>query len=229
MKISPLRQALTYLTITAAIAGVAGCSRTQDPQPPAAATSAPAPNIVSSAPASQADKPAPVGKPAPASKPAASCSEAGGWSTAQDDGGSAMSRSAFYLARAGRHACYDRVVFDVNGSDDVGFVARYVPVVVADASGQAVPVPGRAALEVVVRAPIVDNFGHQPWRDQPRVGDPLISATSLASFTSLRAVRFAGSFEGQTTIVVGVSQKRPFRVWSMREPGYQHVVLDIAH
>jgi hypothetical protein len=224
MNISPLRQTFACLTLTAAIAGVAGCSGAQDPQSPS--TQAPAPHVVSPSPSRPS---APASQPAPAVKPGATCAETRGWTTALDDGGLAMSRSAFYLARAGRHACYDRVVFDVNGSDKVGFVARYVPVVQADASGQPVPVPGRAALEVVIRAPIGDGSGDQGWKDMPRVGDPLISPSSVASFQSLRAVTFAGSFEGQTTVAVGVTQKRPFRVWSMRDADNQHVILDIAH
>jgi hypothetical protein len=41
-------------------------------------------------------------------------------------------------------------------------------------------------------------------------------------------VAFAGSFEGQTTVAVGVRERRPFRVWISGERHYRHVVLDIA-
>ena len=40
---------------------------------------------------------------------------------------------------------------------------------------------------------------------------------------------FAGSYEGRTTIVLGVRKRLPFRVWSYTEQGYRRVVLDIAH
>jgi hypothetical protein len=153
------------------------------------------------------------------------------WGIGPKGGGTAMSTSALYLTRAGRHDCYDRVVFDINGSQAVSFVARYVPVVLADGSGQRVPVPGRAALEVIVRAPILgaDSQGHQPWRTVPRVAQDLVAPSAVSGWSSLRAVRFAGSFEGQTTVAVGVRERRPFRVWVRSEQGYKHVVLDIAH
>src|SRR5688572_5780038 len=38
-----------------------------------------------------------------------------------------MSTGALYLVRVGRHDCYDRVVFDINGPADVGYVVHYVP------------------------------------------------------------------------------------------------------
>jgi hypothetical protein len=142
-----------------------------------------------------------------------------------------MSPSALYLARAGRHACFDRVVLDIDGPEAVGFDVRYVPVVLADGSGQPVPVAGRAALQVIVRAPILgaDNQGHQPGRAVPTVGQSLVAASHISGWKSLRAVTFAGSFEGQTTVAVGVRERVPFRVLVTSDRGYRHVVLDIAH
>jgi hypothetical protein len=140
-----------------------------------------------------------------------------------------MSPAALYLVRAGRHACYDRVVFDVNGPYPVGFVARYVPVVTSDPRGEAVPVAGNAALEVVVRAPMRDAEGHQPLRPEPDIGDALVAPETLHGWDSLRAVTFAGSFEGQSTVAVGVGEERPFRVWVIGDESYRHVILDIAH
>jgi hypothetical protein len=65
-----------------------------------------------------------------------------------------MSLSALYLTRVGQLACYDRVVFDINGPrhaelpETVGFTARYL------------------------RAPIygTDDQGHQSWRPAPKIG-----------------------------------------------------------
>jgi hypothetical protein len=155
------------------------------------------------------------------------CPETQSWDTGPQQGGSAMTTAPLYLVRAGQHECYDRVVFDVNGGEEVGYSAEYVPVVRADGSGWAVPVEGRAALQVVIRGPIygTDTQGHQPWRQPPRVGADLVSA---AGWDALTGVKFAGTFEGQTTIAVGVREQRPFRVWVRSEPGYRHVVVDIA-
>jgi hypothetical protein len=159
------------------------------------------------------------------------CAEDTSWGTGPRDGGTAMTPAPLYLARAGQHECYDRVVFDLNGPQDVGYTAKYVPVVRADASGVPVPVEGRAALQVIVRGPIygTDNQGHQPWRPPPAVGEHVIAPAQVAGWASLTEVRFAGSFEGQTTFAVGVRDQRPFRVSITSEQYYQHVMLDIAH
>ncbi len=159
----------------------------------------------------------------------AACSIVRGWNTAPDDGGLALSPGELSEVRAGRHSCYDRVVFDVDGPDPVGFVVRYVPVVTADGSGEAVPVPGSAALEVIVRAPYAGTSDPQAWPDMPRVGDELVPSTDVSGWRALRSVAFAGSFEGQSTIAVGVREKSSFRAWVSESAGGQKVVLDIAH
>jgi hypothetical protein len=161
----------------------------------------------------------------------APCAEDPSWGTGPRDGGTAMTPAPIYLARAGQHECYDRVVFDLNGPQDVGYTAKYVPVIRADSSGVPVPVEGRAALQIIVRGPIygTDNQGHQPWRQPPAVGEDLIAPAKVAEWASLTEVRFAGSFEGQTTFAIGVRDQRPFRVSIESEQSYRHVVVDIAH
>ena len=167
----------------------------------------------------------------PPSTASPACAVERSWPTGPQHGGRAMTPAALYLVRAGQHKCYDRVVFDLNGPDDVSYTAKYVPVVKADASGWQVPVEGQAALEVVVRGPIygTDNQGHQPWRRPPTFGDNFVAPAQVAGWASLAQVRFAGSNEGQTTFAIGVRETRPFRVWIRSEPYYRHVVIDIAH
>jgi hypothetical protein len=141
-----------------------------------------------------------------------------------------MSRDALYLVRAGRHACFDRVVFDVNGPAEAGYAVHYAAVATSDPKGDPLPVPGAAALEVVVRAPALgtDDSGHQPGRVLAATGDTLVATPG---WPSLRAVRFAGSFEGLSTFAVGVRAKLPFRVFTQLGPQDQvrRVVVDIAH
>lgn len=210
------------VAITAALA-VGGCSRSAGPRSNADTGPQAGPQAAASQPATAGG--------AGATPAGTSCATEQGWGTGAKGGGSAMTPAALYLARAGRDTCYDRVVFDINGSQAVGFDVRYVPVVAADGSGEPVPVAGHAALQVIVRAPIygTDGQGHQSWRLAPRVGEHLVAPATLAGWTSLTAVKFAGSFEGQSTIAVGVAERRPFRVSVISEPGYKRVVLDIAH
>ena len=106
-----------------------------------------------------------------------------------------------------------------------------MPVVTADGSGEPVPVEGRAAFEVVVRGPVLraDDQGRQPSAGPPALGADLVAPAQLAGWASLTRVAFAGSFEGQTTVAVGVRDQRPFRVWTSGDRGYRHVIVDIAH
>jgi hypothetical protein len=155
------------------------------------------------------------------------CAETRRWGTGAEE--SAPYTSAeLYNVRAGRHSCYDRVVFDVNSADPVGYSVRYVRTVAADGSGQPVPVAGGAALEVIVHAPdfAAASSGHQPWREPWRVGQALVGPTG---WKALKEVRFAGSFEGQTTFAAGVRARLPFRVFTLERDGARRVVVDIAH
>ena len=142
-----------------------------------------------------------------------------------------MTTAPLYLVRAGQHACYDRVVFDINGPAPVGYAVRYVTQVISDPKGNPVPVTGGAVLQVVARAPIwgTDTQGHQPWRKPPTIGDDLVSPAQVRGWASLRGVKFAGSFEGQTTVAIGVRTRLPYRVLITGDSSYRHIVLDIAH
>ena len=155
------------------------------------------------------------------------CAEIATWGTSLKES-APYTGAELYGVRSGRHDCYDRVVFDVNGADTVGYHVRYVESVHADGSGEPVPVAGDAALEVIVHAPdfASASSGHQPWRDPWKVGETLLDPHG---WKALEAVKFAGSFEGQTTFAVGVDARIPFRVHTLPDDAVTHVVLDIAH
>ena len=72
--------------------------------------------------------------------------------------------------RAGRHACFDRLVVDVGGQDATfgSYDVRYVHQVYEDGRGNAVPVRGAADLQVVVDAPAYDEFGNATFRPANR-------------------------------------------------------------
>jgi hypothetical protein len=228
------RRASVVLVVLAGALALSGCGEDQGASPatstlPSASVPAPATTTTAttttSAPAST--KPAP---PATATRPVPgpSCPDATRWGT-DDRSGGPMSRDAVYLVRSGRHPCYDRVVFALNGSADVGFAGRYLPVVTSDPKGDPLPVPGGAALEIAIRAPALgsDDSGHQPGRVLASVGDTMVSTPA---WPSLRAVRFAGSFEGRCVFAVGVRAELPFRVFTQIGPDrIRRMVLDIAH
>ena len=129
--------------------------------------------------------------------------------------------------RAGRHSCYDRLVIDLNGAGrtSAGYHVSYVSNVVEDGSGQVVSLRGGAKLAVVVRAPAYDGNGRPTYTPANR--RELVNVTGFQTF---RQLAFAGSFEGQTTIGLGVRARLPMRAFLLAGPGTgQRLVIDVAH
>lgn len=139
------------------------------------------------------------------------------------------SRDRLFQTRIGQHKCFDRIVFDIDGTHKPGALVRYVDVVGADGSGEPFPVAGDAALAVIVRASISEypegtgTFG--------RPGNRLYGAEELRDWRALREVRFAGFFEGQSTIALGVREHLPFRAFTLvdTDAGISKLVVDVAH
>ncbi|MBY3554762.1 hypothetical protein HGI15_15395 [Modestobacter lapidis] len=131
--------------------------------------------------------------------------------------------------RAGRHDCYDRLVIDLGGQDSSfgSYDVRYVPQVIADGSGAVVPVRGGAALQIIVGAPAYDEHGATYAPADPR------EVVDVRGFTTFRQVAWAGSFEGQTTLGVGVRARLPFRVFTLPGTPFSdqgpRLVIDVAH
>lgn len=174
------------------------------------------------APAASATAP-PVMAPVAAAVPAG-CPTVYWGSLTKDRAGSTS--SAITGLRTGSHACFDRVVVDVAGGGQLGYDVRYVGRVSQDASGAAVPVRGGATIQIVVRAPAYSvATGHATYHPaNPR------ELTNVAGYPTLRQLAYAGSFEGQTTIALGVRARLPMRVFVLDGPGSgQRLVIDIAH
>jgi hypothetical protein len=121
--------------------------------------------------------------------------------------------------RAGRHGCYDRLVFDVRGTI-TGYHASYVNTVTEDGSGRPVPLRGGAKLSIAVQAPAYDLAGRPTYRYANRA-----ELVNVAGYRTFRQVAWAGSFEGTTTVGLGVRARLPFRVFTL--PG--RLVVDVAH
>lgn len=132
--------------------------------------------------------------------------------------------------RAGRHACFDRLVIDLGGQDTTfgSYDVRYVPLVSEDGSGRAVPVRGAADLQIVVRAPAYDARGGATFTPADRR-----EVVDVAGWTTFRQVAWAGSFEGQTTLALGVRARLPFRVFPLAgtpaSDDGPRLVVDVAH
>jgi hypothetical protein len=123
--------------------------------------------------------------------------------------------------RTGRHDCYDRMVVDLNGPG-TGYNVSYVDNVYADGSGQLIPLAGGAKLKIVVKAPTYNEQGVQTY---PGVTGQPLPGVNLSGYQTFRQAKFAGSFEGQSTIGLGVRARLPFRVFKLDN----RVIIDVAH
>jgi hypothetical protein len=112
--------------------------------------------------------------------------------------------------RLGRHASYDRVVFDISGAMP-SYSVRYVPAVYAE-SGAQVPVNGTAVLAVSLHS--VD-IGHAPAVPTP------------TGLPAIRDIKMFDQFEGYLGYGLGISDRNGFRVIELQNP--TRLVIDIAH
>ena len=223
---SSMRPVRTFATVLLlASLALTGCRTGQADEPtsatrPPAATAAPTTN----GPAGTAPTTA-TRSPSPSTEDPV-CAGAQSWDTSPERVIASPVTAELYNVRAAAHQACDRVVFDLNGLGRVGYLVRYVPTVHADPSDRPIPVAGGAVLQVTIQAPDFRESGHQAWRTPWQLGQRLAGGG-----TTLRDVRFAGSFEHVTTFAVGVRSRRPFRVLTLPDGANHvtHLVVDVAH
>lgn len=156
---------------------------------------------------------------AAAAAPAAAVSCAVSWGSLERTA-PALGQAPLVAVRTGRHTCFDRVVFELDGPVG-GYTVGYVPAVIQDGSGATLPVPGGARLQVVLHHPAHDASGVATYPARP---------LAVGGYRTLRSVVFGGSFEGYTTFGVGTRARLPFRVFTLAGPGgHSRIVLDVAH
>jgi len=124
--------------------------------------------------------------------------------------------------RTGQHDCYDRMVLDLNGTTAAGYDVKYVSNVYADGSGQLIPLSGGAKLQIVLKAPAYNGSGVATY---PATTGQKLPGVNLTGYQTFREAKFAGSFEGQTTVGLGVRAQLPFRVTTETN----RVIIDVAH
>ncbi|MFF3164297.1 AMIN-like domain-containing (lipo)protein [Streptomyces sp. NPDC003388] len=146
-----------------------------------------------------------------------------GWGSGPK-GGPATGAVPLKNVRTGRHDCYDRIVFDVpGGGRAVRYHVAYVDRLRQDTTGRTVPVRGGAVLDIRVGAPSYDPAtGAVTYPG--RVGRTL-PGVDVSGYRTFRDTRFAGSFEGETQVGLGVRARLPFRV----QQASGRLVVDVAH
>ncbi|SEC37298.1 AMIN-like domain-containing (lipo)protein [Streptomyces melanosporofaciens] len=164
-----------------------------------------------------------AGAVTPAAAGAAACET--GWGSG-DKTAQPAGHTPLGSIRTGRHACYDRMVFDVKGAtaaDRVGYRVAYVDTLYQDGSGEEIPVGGGAILDIHVAAPSYDpGTGGESYPGRARKPLP---GVNIAGYQTFRDTRFGASFEGETQVGLGVRARLPFRVFQTDG----RVVVDVAH
>jgi hypothetical protein len=127
--------------------------------------------------------------------------------------------------RTGRHDCFDRIVFDVQGKPSWHRV-HYVQNVYTVAQGEIVPLRGGAKLEIILSVPSYDDAGNSTYNPANRN-----ELSNVSGYRTFRQVASAGSFEGETAIGLGVRARLPFRVFTLTGPctNTSRIVVDVAH
>lgn len=135
-----------------------------------------------------------------------------------------MSSAQIDNLRTGRHACFDRLVIDLEGDVD-GYSVQYVHRVTELGSGFTVPLSGGADLAILVEAPAYDSSFRSTYSPRNRS-----HAVNVDGYRTFRQVAFTGSFEGQTMIGLGVRARLPMRAFTLDGPGDgSRLVIDVAH
>ena len=120
--------------------------------------------------------------------------------------------------RAGQHDCYDRLVIDVKGSSGP-FKVEYVAAVPYQAKDGTIPLRGGAFLQVSL----------QTLSEGMYVPKNNAEVVNVGGYRTLRQVAW-DSFEGYTTVAIGVRARLPFRAFTLVGPGSgSRLVIDVAH
>lgn len=126
--------------------------------------------------------------------------------------------------RTGEHACYDRMVIDLKG-EIKGYDVRYVSAVYTEGQGKRVPLTGAADLRIIVNAPAYNRYGTPTYNPANR-----LHVRNVSDYRTFEQVAFLGSFEGQSSMGLGVRARLPFRTFVLTGPGdTSRLVIDVAH
>jgi hypothetical protein len=146
------------------------------------------------------------------------------WGSADKSGG-ALSSAPLVAVRSTSGTCSDRIEFEFNGTAK-GYSVGYAAQVPTEGQGLdlAPYTAGGAYLYVTLRAPAYDANGASTIN--ARDGAHLVNALG---YDTLRDGVFGGSFEGYTTVAVGVRARLPFRVTLLTGPGtHSRIAVDVA-
>lgn len=137
----------------------------------------------------------------------------------QDPGGEAAQLMIDDL-RLGLQESYDRVVLDLSGTGEVGWIVQYAEAPAMDGSGFPVDLAGDHVLQVVAQGMAYPEPGDTAYDP----GSLLVDGGELLQVTE---VLRGAPFEGQVQVFIGTREQAPFRVFRLAGP--ERLVIDLQH
>jgi hypothetical protein len=127
--------------------------------------------------------------------------------------------------RAGRHACFDRLVVDLSAPGEYYHVGYVNQIGGGPEQGPVVPMRGGAKLAIWAQISTWDASGRRTYRP----ADPA-ELVDVSGWRTFRQVALANTVEAGAMIGVGVRARLPYRVFVLRGPGSgSRLVVDVAH
>lgn len=157
------------------------------------------------------------------SRASATCKPFGTTKDASSDDPQALSTMTGASMRVGRHDCFERFVFELQGAGErPGWTVGYRDPLAGQASAQRIPLKGAADLEVLVGVWTVNDFEGRPPEWPPFTGpDDIVTE----GFEAIKEARNLYAYEGTTQIGLGIDRKRPFQVVWFPDP--TRLVVDV--
>ncbi len=220
------------------VAALAGCGQAPSPTPPATpaqtpaavVTPSPAPSVTPAPTAAPTPTPtpttAPTATPTPTSTPPASTAAptpAAGFTCNLPVRRDATTSAVAHVTdvRVGRHAGYDRIVFELSGSGLPAVdLERAVPPITQDPSGLPITVPGKAFISI--RMVYASGAGYSTTDGKPTYTGPDSFTPRYSRLTSLVET---GDFEGYYTWVAGLTSAACVHVFTLTGP--TRLVIDV--
>jgi hypothetical protein len=129
--------------------------------------------------------------------------------------------------RAGQHTCYDRLVIDLARAPHFTAYSVKYGTAYEQGSGKALSLRG-TDMQIVLDSPAYDTNGTATYTPVSKS-----EVVNVSGFRTFEQVAWGGSFEGKTTIGLGVRARLPFRVTVLEgSPGHPtgaRVIVDVAH
>ncbi|WRS29288.1 hypothetical protein U6G28_07060 [Actinomycetaceae bacterium MB13-C1-2] len=118
--------------------------------------------------------------------------------------------------RLAEHDDFDRIVIDLQGDTSVGWTTRWTDNPVEEGRGEPLVISGNEFLDIAItgtRIPETDEDWSLVYDD--------FSAKATGEISAI----YDGTYEGRSHVVIGMTQKAPYRIFQLSNPS--RVVIDI--